>query len=503
MVRSRGALAADGLRRPGVDRLYVLLALLLWLGLLVQTINYQWSSDFRFHTAAIAEFANNLFDPRHVFLPLEIPHHSLSFYHQSWGLFSSITGLSAIATTQVAAMVNATALLVVFPFFVRVFVKRHRAPSVALVLVLLAWGPGAWRLSSLLNLNSLGFGLPYPSYHALWLSMLLIVWIDRITSRQRTPSAAGYLGLAGLGFLVSNAHLISFGSFMVLGAALVLSRRAIVGFHAITAVVSGAAVGAFAWPYYPLLGVADASSVIDDQNHTVYESTFVRLAPSLLGLVPLIRRFRSDRSDPLVVGFLALLVIYLGGLAMERFVFGRVMPVAVLILQLALTEGILGWWNEAEVSQRRAAAVAGALSLSVLAIFAAPALVRMVPGELLPGSVANDERLQSPVDWLREVDPLLGPSDIVLAPPDISMLFPATGAKVVALAPAPFVDDQEARYADATRFFVSIDRTVLDKYQVTWVAFRGGHVSGVVEEEIRKMGDAHELDQIVLVDLRS
>lgn len=479
---------------------YVALAVLLWAGLLVQTLAYEWSSDFRFHTAAIAEFAVNTFNPRHIFLPFELPHHSLSFYHQVLGVFSRATGLSAIDVTQIAAMLNATVLLFVFPKFVRVFIDRRNAPFVALLIVLLAWGPDAWRLSSLLNLNSIGFGLPYPSAFAVWMSMAAIVWLNHIMVRGWKPLSA-VPGLLVVGFLISNAHLIAFGILMVPAAALVLWRRSKEGFLGLAVIGVGAVAGAFAWPYFPLFGVADESAVIDWQNYTVYESTLIRLAPSLVGVIPLVQRFRRDRLDPLVTSFAFLLVIFGLGLVVERYVLGRTILGIALTLQLALAGGILELWSGLSESIRRIGGALAVACVAVLSYLAAPGLVRLIPAPLLPASVAADERLVSPVEWIVESDPLLDHDDVVLAQPEISQYFPSTGAKVVYLSPAPFVSDQAEREEFTVEFFESPDASLLDEYDVTWIAYQKSETDDPIGSRLDDMGVEHDLGNVVIVDV--
>ncbi len=486
-----------------IDKKYLVLAVLVWTGLVIHTLSADWSTDFQFHTAAIAEFSTNLFDPRHIFVVPELPHHSLSFYHQVWGALASATGLSALSMAQVVAVVNLTALLVVIPPFVRVFDKRPSAPFVALLLFLLAWGPGAWRLSSLLNLNSLGFGLPYPSYFVVWLSMLAVVIVSKVM-RDRGLSWLTALLFAFVGFVGSNAHLAIFGAFGLLLVAVVVTaedagRR--VGLLALLSFGGGALIGALFYPYPPLIDIVTATGVVDDQNRTVYQSVLIRTAPSLLGLVPLVLRRRNWRTDPLVFAFALLLAVYAAGAILRTFVLGRVIVVMMIILQLALTTWFLDIWDRSDQRQRRLAVGVSVVISTMLLALATSALVRMVPTVLLPESVASDTRLDTPVDWLKDVDSILEPDDVVLAPLDLSQFFPTVGPKIVALDPAAFVDDQPERVADTERFFSELDLSVIDDYDVTWIAYTPDLVSPGVAADIDMLGDVVRFDDVVLVSL--
>ena len=287
---------------------YAVAAGLLWVGIVIQVVQLHLSSDFLTHGPAINEFMVNGWEPLHIFLAERVPHPSLNAYHLAVGTIGGTLGLSAISAAQLAGIINSAAILLLFPQFVRSYLDHRRAPLIALLLTTVAWGPGAWRFSGFLNLNSFGFGAPYPSYFAIWLSFL-IIWILRRQIEQGTLSARHVLVVAVSGFLVANAHPITFGGLMVFALALAIDRRSTSGLTAIGIVLVSAILGTLAWPFYDLTDAIKESGIFDNENRSMYVNVAVRTAPALLGVPALVLRFRRNRIDALSMAFVAFLVV--------------------------------------------------------------------------------------------------------------------------------------------------------------------------------------------------
>src|SRR4051794_26483212 len=90
---------------------YLVVAGVLFFGLVAQTLNEQWSGDVFEHLAVVRELARRPFSPLHPLLPVDAPHPFFSPYTVALGLFSKVTGISALSTLKIAGIVNAPLLL--------------------------------------------------------------------------------------------------------------------------------------------------------------------------------------------------------------------------------------------------------------------------------------------------------------------------------------------------------------------------------------------------------
>jgi hypothetical protein len=189
----------------------------------------------------------------------------------------------------------------------------------------LLWGIDPWRWSGFLNLNSIGFGLPYPSMFATAVA-LLTGWA---LMRYARAGSLRWLVLLGLGFVVivlSHPFTAVWTSVMLLALAVHcgLHRRDRV--VPILVVAACAAVLVLAWPYYSLVELAFASDRYSDVHHALYERVPIRLVAALPGFVVVARRFRSDHTDPLALMLAGGAGIYVLGALSGDANLGRVLP---------------------------------------------------------------------------------------------------------------------------------------------------------------------------------
>jgi hypothetical protein len=278
----------------------------------------------------------------------------------------------------------------------------------ALLATLVCWGPSQWRWSGLLNLNSLGFGLHYPSYFAtgcaLLAGWLLLRWAD-----ERRPWQL--VALAGLAALVVLTHPLTGGWMAAMLFALAVSRR--VALQPALLVAGGAAVLlALAWPPYSLLDLLRAGDVYESGHETFYESLPVRLVATLPGLVVVVRRWHRDHLDALALLFLAGLVIYVAGFVLDEPNLGRVVPLLVLPLHIGIAELLVGAWGRTGERNWPALAVVGA-AFVVGAVGVLPALPRMVPRPLLPAALEDD--VEPVTERYRGLDDVLEEGTVVVA----------------------------------------------------------------------------------------
>jgi hypothetical protein len=225
-------------------------------------------------------------------------------------------------------------------------------------------------------------------------------------------------------------------------------------------------------------------------------------APALFGLWPLYKRFRRDWTDALVLVFVATSVIYLAGFLIDRTTLGRILPWGVMSLQLALAGSIAAWFDRQESTTRvRTALVGGVLVLAGVAL-SYSAVVRMVPRPLLPEFVRNDPRLETAFDYVIPMRSVIAEGDVVLAPLEISTPMASAGADLVVFRPVPFVHDQQQRRDDVEAYFENPDPSILSKYQVDWIAFRGNDLDPSIAAVIREFGDPRDIRPVSLVEVR-
>jgi hypothetical protein len=478
---------------------YLLLAGGLWIGLLFQTWQQQWSNDVWVHASAIRELMENPLDPGSPFVAERLPHYSLSLYHWVAAQAGAFFQLDAIGVTQLLGAMNGLLVLVAFPPFARVFLRHRHAPVVALLAVLLLWGPDAWRYSGFLHLNAIGFGLPFPSMFSTWVTFGTVAWFDRFATESSLRPLA-VLGLATVGFVVSNAHAITFQLLVIALLALVIDRKTRATLFGFMSVVVGAVGGAVLWPFFDLFDLTlNASSVLDGENAVMYSTPFVRIAPALLGLPVLWSRFRRNPTDRLVVIFLASAMVYLAGWLLGRMSLGRSVLFAVLALHLAIAGWALEVW-ERSGSRRRTQLAAATVVVSVtLLVPMLTGVVRMFPFPLLPESIRTDSRLDIVSGHYRPLVDVIGHSDVVLAPTPIAERITAFAGTTVSPRRIPYLNDAGERSAAVSSFLANptLDHPALDQYNVDWVIVPLTALGEIGDLGIS--GEVFELQEFVVV----
>ncbi|MEX1005568.1 MAG: hypothetical protein WD156_09380 [Acidimicrobiia bacterium] len=464
----------------------------LWIALLVQTWQQQWSNDVWVHASAIRELMEHPLDPGSPFVAERLPHFSLSLYHWVAGQAGVVLGLDAIGVVQLLGAVNGVFLLVFFPPFVRVFLHHRHAPVVALLVVLLLWGPGAWRYSGFLHLNAIGFTLPYPSIFSTWVAFGTVAWFDRIAARASVRPGT-VIGLGVVGFVVSNAHAITFGLLVVVLVALTIDRRSVSAVVGLASVGLGAVGGAVLWPFFDLFDLTlRASDVLDGENALMYSAPLVRVAPALLGLPVLWSRLRRNRTDPLVSTFVLSSALYSAGWLLGQMSLGRSVLFATLVLHLAISGWLVEVWERSGRRHRLVLAVAGCCALVALLVPMLPGVARMVPFQILPESLRADNRLEIVSKHYRPLAEVIGPNEVVLAPIPIAVRVTAFTGKSVSPRPIPYLEDAGERSAAVASFLANptSDHPALDQYNVDWVIVPS---SGPSTSAIRAMADSREV----------
>jgi hypothetical protein len=488
-----------------VPRSYLVVAGALVAVLIVQTLNRQWSGDWYLHAAAVRELAAHPFSPHHPLVLTHDPDPDLSPYQLALGLVVRFTHLDAVWVMALAGIVNLVAFLVVLPIFVSGFTKQRQAATWTLVFALVLWGVDPWRWSGYLNLNSIGFGLPYPSMAATVLALVMLILLQHWC---RHPSLAPAILIGVVAATMALIHPPTALMGVVGGAAILISERrrlhagemaqlAVAGFVALLLVAL--------WPLYPFFSLLGNSGVYDAENAGIYQSVLLRVILLLLAAPALWLRWKKNPTDPLVLFAIGGAVVFLLGEVSGHSSFGRTLPLTALAAQVALADLVS---ERVAAGERRVGYAAGAVAVLGL-LLSASVLPRFVPRVALPSSVASRSDLAATTDGWGFLHVIPSHDVVAVQRQDARAAEPAFGGKTVSPGyPAAFVDDQKQRRRDELEIFATTDpaqRTrLLDQYGVHWLLVTTRFARDPAHRAIMSLGDVvHRDSQYTLLRLHS
>jgi hypothetical protein len=429
-----------------------------------------WIGDFWIYVATIGESAAH---PVHPTNPLFAGDHAFAFftpYTVALGLVSRVTGLAPLDALTGMGLVNLALLGAALYGFVATWVKRPMASFYALLFLLFLWGRDPWLFSGVFHLRSLAYVLPYPSTCAAALALGTLALFPRVADSMKAWLPIVFPAAVGIWIV----HPVT-GLFLWIGLGAYSLAAPRSRWHWVALALAAAASFGLAmqWPLVPMRELWFGQLArIHEGNDSMYSETFSRIAPALLGLPWMAARLRRDRRDPLALFTLGLIgpAVY-GGLSGE-WSYGRLIPYAVLMLQVALADAVAA-------GEERLAAWARAAWLRHLA---APALALLLVALSWP-AVASVLAECRPGDrrWLAFLETRIRREDVVMTDLDTCWYVPAFRGKVVAYPMRlPFVPDHDARVAAVRRFFErgvprSERAAMLDRYGVTYVLVAKEH----------------------------
>ncbi|MEV0252659.1 hypothetical protein AB0H82_00035 [Streptomyces sp. NPDC050732] len=469
----------------------LLLALILLALLLLVIVRLPWAGDLGIHAATVERLRHDLTDPGNPLVDADTP----SPYYSPWmlllGCLAKATGLGTFVVLRVAALVGLGLLATGIRHFVRTLSTRRAAPPLALLCLLLLWGPGLFNWSGFLGLNSLALTVSYPSTFALGLSFHL--WA--LLRKALRGDGAGWSAFLSLGVLWAVTLLshqftgvvASFGALaMVLGARPWPTRAVL------TRLAGGLGVGLVvlaAWPYYSFFDLFTVGG-LEEIHRSLYRELLPHFGLALPGVAALALRWRRDHRDPLVLFFLLGAAMFTVGGLTGHYSWGRVLPAALIPAQVAAALEVFEAGGM--VVRRVFTGVLGA-ALLLGAWTQAGTLGYVVPKGALPGPVAAKYKAPwTGYDWLA---PQVKYGDVVLAKTFPSRQIPAYGPYTVAPGyPDFFLPDQKER-VDAVRDYFAPGTTraerleVLRRYGVRWVVeYPGDGGLGAGDPVLRRAG---------------
>ena len=431
---------------------YIAMASVVGVLLAVQTVNEQFSDDVYQHLAALRELSANPLDPASPFVAAPDTTFLYSPYAVALGLLGKVVGVDPLDLLSIGAAVNLALLLSGLWLFSRSFSAQRWAPHLTLFFSLLAWGVDSWRWSGFLGLNSIGFGLGYPSMFATGLALLALAGLCRWFSSENTWTI---VGVAGAAAMIALTHQFTAMWFAIAAIAIVATQPpAVLRARVVWLLAAGvlAITLTLLWPYYSVLALVSHTSESSAAHAEMYRLVLQRGFLLLPGAAAVIIRARRRVRDPLVWMFIGGVTIYASGYVTGLHGLGRVMPLIAISAHVALADLIAGWLIR---DDRCTAAWDGIAVIGVAGLVGAGlGLVRMVPRVLLPAALANDERLAPEVEPYSSLSAVLEPTDVVLAPQRMSRVVAAVAARVVVPgALTPLLSDRAARDRDGLLFF--------------------------------------------------
>ena len=430
---------------------YVSVAAVLTALLVIQTLQQQWGVDFWVHLATVRAFAEHPIHPLEPFTGVATDDPLLSPYMFVLGLASRLLRADPITVLMIAGLLNLGLWLFALWRFVLTLTGNRAAPVWTLLFTLLAWGIDPWRFSGFFNLNSIGFGLPYPAVLATAIAMLALAstsaWLQQGGRRNILMVGASIP-------IVLLTHPFTAVWVAIAGAAIVVSyaRRAFARRLATLAAVFVAALAlALLWPHYSLLRLAAIGSQFNDVHDGLYVDLVTRAFLMVPGLVILALRARRRFRDPLVLMFLGTLTVFVLGGVSHAWALGRVFPGMMLAVHTAFGDAVGKYLADSRVASRLRILVASGVTALLLIGLAGSALgiVHMVPRALLPGDLAHDPRLRSIIDPYQGLFDLLQSRGRVLASPSLNRVIAGITGNVLVPPVPTFLEDVRRRSRDA------------------------------------------------------
>ena len=484
---------------------FLIAAALVSVPLVVQTVQTRWSTDAWLHAASILELSEHPFDPGHPTVASAAGDPELSPYALLWGVVHRATGAPVLTIMTVAGIVNLAALWSGLWMLATRLTRARLAPAFSVLAVLLVWGFGPWRWSGYPNLNSLGYGLPYPSFAAL---AGYLVAVALFLDWRRDPRWSRAWAIAVLGALVTLVHPITgaalalaLGTLLVVGARgnrppgrVMLTQLALPAIVAVIIVV--------AWPLYSFTALFENAGSYTDANARVLRQVVPRAALGLACLPVAVVMGRRRDDWRLVALALPPLVLVATGVALDTPVLGRFMPFGLLPLQIAVADAVAGAVPRGAILRGPRLATGAALAL--LGLFGtASAIPSMVPEPLLPSRLRTDDRIASIRDEAIAIDGVHGDVVVIAPQNSVARALLTSGAKLVnPLYATPELDDVDSRTEAVTGFLeASPDRRqqIIEEYGVTYLVLTDRAAAQV---DLAVFGDsARRVDGLVVVRL--
>jgi hypothetical protein len=452
--------------------------------------------DFWEHAAIASSLTTNLAIRDHPFFELVASHAFLSPYALLIACVAFVFDLSPINALASVGPVNFCLLALGLYFFIATLEKGFAvsATTYALLAFLFLWGSHPWGYSGFFHYRVIADVLPYPSTFALALTLIAL----SLNAYKAQHNSYLWKPIVFLLFwLVLLTHPLT-AIFFACG--LIAQLWCVPKRQALREVLLNAAFGLLAvgaatlWPYYSIIDlVSGAGDVYHPENKSMYVDVLSRIWPTLVALPFAAWALKDRRGQSILLIILMLAGVYLYGGMTEKYSYGRVISIIMILLQILIAIGLARLEVSATARLPAFRFIVPTVLFGSLLYFSMPWLIATSTRAL---TVANSIRLGRPISNQHSYKDLLflaqqvGARSVVLSDINTSWIVPSIRGKVVgALHPQAFVPDQKQRFDDVNTFFgtkatVEQQLAIAKKYRADFLLLnkeRTPHYQGLLE----------------------
>jgi len=496
----------EHMRKNANLHIALLVSALVVISVIIANYNRLGTGDFYYHASVINELNYEMMHPLHPSYGSADTTQYFTPYHFILSIFSRATGLDAVDSMHVMAVVNALLFLFTLYLFTRSNYGYFSAFSMLFVLFL--WG-GVWGFSGEYAFRIIASVAAYHSMFSLWIMLLTF----HVALKANKYNFVLLPMLSVIGILSQPITIFA----TPLGVCIMLlkhkkSYKKWITMSIFYVIIVVALI--ILWPYYPVLKIQQSSSspMLSAWPGIVFPMydpmKILKVVWPLLLVSPFLIVAKLKENSYLLLLSLGLLVPYLALSWTQSELIGRNLPYIVLFLLIAAAHSF-------ETAFRR-----NPKHLLMLIV-----LVPIIAYNILMGAYKYRKRDESFLRELKEelvvIAPLIGHYDVVITDLNTGYYMVAYSGKIVAtIFPQKFVKDNQQR-AEAIAVFYDPEtenvtrQKIISRYDAKYILqnkkkeriershlFR--NVDPAVQDSLRSLGDTVlDLKQLRLIKVQS
>ncbi len=452
---------------------YALIALVLLTLFSVQATNGILFGDFWEHAALVELVMSSQSLSAHPLFHLQAAHAFLSPYPFYVAGLAQLFRASNIEALLLAGIFNFVLFVFGLYFFCRSIYKSGAwlSSSYAILFILFLWGSNPWGYSGFLHFDVIVSVLAYPSTFALGVTLLSLS--IQTCSSNKYPLLVYFVTYIAFAVVILCHPLTAiFFSCGLIGHLYQVSKTTLRRTILLTA--SGILIStslAIQWPYFSLIDlITGAGNIYHPENRSMYVDVLSRIWPTLAALPLAAWALKDRKAQYVTLTILMLCGVYIYGGLTEKYSFGRVISIIVILLQILIAVGVARLELTATRNIPALKIILPVALFTTIIYFSFPWLKSTTTRAL---TVVNSIRLDRPVSNQTSYKDLLFLKDYVnndstvLSDLGTSWIVPSIRGKVIgALHPQAFVADQRQRFDDVNLFFDKSATTT----QRLWIA---------------------------------
>lgn len=430
------------------------------LGFVIGATTGTFYGDFWEHAGIVSSLTTNLATRDHPLFELVVPHAFLSPYALLIACVAIVFDLSAINALASACPVNFCLLVLSLYFFITTLEKGFAvsATTYALLAFLFLWGSHPWGYSGFFHYRVVADVLPYPSTFALAMT-LVALGINAHAAQRICYFRKPVVFLLFWVVLLTHPLTAIFFASGLIAQLWCVPKKQVLREVLLNAALGLLAVGAATlWPYYSIIElVSGAGDVYHPENKSMYVDVLSRIWPTLVALPFAAWALKDRRGQSILLIILMLVGVYVYGGMTEKYSYGRVISIIMILMQILIAIGLARLEVSATARLPALRFIVPIVLFGSLLYFSMPWLIATSTRAL---TVANSIRLGRPISNQHSYKDLLfleqqlGARSVVLSDINTSWIVPSIRGKVVgALHPQAFVPEQKQRFDDVNTFF--------------------------------------------------